>query len=202
MSAFFHRKHLMKSFRQCNCVSVTIILLAAFSSTPGLALGSKLPVTWLKSVDELPQEVRAALSTCGFFSDDTGISTEYKNIEYTRGGETGGFHVKLDDLSELYMTNCDAGASDFFDAAVLYKDHKATRLNFTGRRKDGTVYESDTAGNTQWLGDGAVSSSESHMCDFGHYFENFYRLKDSKFVNFVPDTDQSLCPHQENENTQ
>ncbi len=139
--------------------ALAILVPAHFILTAGpvLALGATAPVTWLSSASELPRPVAKALNDCRFLA-------EPPESEWLPDSESGGFRAALAGGVELYLVTCDYGASNVFDAAVLYASGKAERLKFPAKGESKKLVRRDTAGNSRWLGDGKLSTYISGGC--------------------------------------
>ena len=124
---------------------------------PVLALGATGPVTWLGSAAELPRAVFKALEDCRFLADPL-------EGEWLPDNESGGFRTTLAGGVELYVVTCDYGASNMFDAGVLYAEGKAQRLKFPAKDDGAELVPRDTAGNSRWLGGGRLSTYVSGGC--------------------------------------
>ena len=140
---------------------LAVAALASFHSIlpagPAFALGSEEPVTWLGSAGELPRPVSKALEECRFLAEPL-------ESEWQPDDETGGFRIALASGVELYVVTCDYGASNTFDAAVLYASGKAKRLDFPFKDEGAELTVRDTVGNSRWLGNGRLATYVSGGC--------------------------------------
>jgi hypothetical protein len=143
--------------KQLLALAVIALLHGVLSAGPALALSAEAPVTWLGSASELPRPVSKALDDCRFLA-------EPMESNWLPDNETGGLRAALADGVELYVVTCDYGASNMFDAAVLYASGKAKRLDFPVKNEGEKLERRDTAGNSRWLGDGKLSTYVSGGC--------------------------------------
>jgi hypothetical protein len=151
------------------------VLATLTSSIQAHAIGSEAKVTWLKSASEIPATVRAKIKDCTYIAENTEEAWEENN-------ESGGMFFSPAKGQTIYIVTCELAASNVFDAAVLVKNGKATRLKFSMLDENNKMITETTIGNSQYGGNGKLTGGVLAGCVGSVGTTMTYHLKGNQFV--------------------
>jgi hypothetical protein len=162
-----------------------VIAFGLFASD-AFALEATVPVTRITSTEQLP------IPVLELYSKNCPMPIEMVP-DWSKGSESGGFEIKLEDGRQLFILTCDWGGSNIRQNVFLFNGISTRDLEFSHQDEKGQVTYLPGLYNAQYLEDGVLMSVTSEVCSLDYSLADYAKLEGEALLPFIPDKGRRVC---------